>query len=885
MNRITRAALFSSLSAFALSAAPALAQEPQDPPSDAVETTPAVPGSEIIVTGTRRTDRTVADSPVPIDVLSAETLSRSGFTETNKLLNQQVPSFNFPQPSITDGTDVVRPATLRGLSPDQTLVLINGKRRHTTALLNINGSVGRGASAVDINLIPSIALSRVEVLRDGAAAQYGSDAIAGVLNFQLSDRRSGGRVQVNFGTYISNVQGIEEVTGLALGANGQPTTKLDGTYNLATTGKDRHVEDGETVTAAAIFGVPLGAEGHITLSAQYQDRRSTNRTGYDPRRQFNLIGTLIDPRELTFNRLSHRYGDPDTRDILLFLNAGLPLGDAVEIYAFGSYGHRDGQSAAFYRLANDARNLPAIYPNGFLPLINTELVDISGTVGVRGEVAGGFRYDLSGGHAENDFDFLISNTLNRSLGTASGTRFDSGGLRYGQTIVNLDVSRDIGLGFAKSATLSGGLEYRRETFRIRPGEPDSYRGGTAGGASGAQGFPGFAPVIGGQQVDQERSRNNKSAYAELDVDLTEMFNIQIAGRYEDYSDFGSDFNGKVAGRFEPVEGIAVRGSASTGFRAPSLQQQFFAAQATNNVNGQLLETVTLPVDNPIAIALGATPLAPETSVSYSAGIVFTAVPRLNVTLDVYQVSIDDRIVVTENLSASRDAAGNPTGANPGRAIAEILNNAGFRVTNAARFFVNGLDTRTRGLDLVGTYRMDMGGGQLALTAGYNYNKTKLERILAAPGPLANVPGVVLFGRQERLRLTDGQPRNKINLSLDYERDWLGFNVRTNRYGRVFGAGGELGPAGSGIFNDVMMRPKWITDFELRASAGELVDFALGANNIFDVYPDGIPVGLAGTTTAGANVFFPATSYVTPFSAFSPFGFNGRFVYGRMSIKF
>jgi iron complex outermembrane receptor protein len=886
MIRISRTALLSSLSVLALAAAPAAAQAPQDPPADAVETTPVEAGNEIIVTGTRRTDRTVADSPVPIDVISAETLSQSGFTETNRLLNQQVPSFNFPQPAITDGTDVVRPATLRGLSPDQTLVLINGKRRHTTALLNINGSVGRGSAAVDINLIPSIALSRVEVLRDGAAAQYGSDAIAGVLNFQLSDRRSGGRIQVNFGTYITNVGNVEEVTGLATGANGQPTLAADGTYNLVTTGEDRHVEDGETVTAAAIFGLPLGAEGHVTLSAQYQDRRSTNRTGYDPRRQFNLIGGLVDQREFGFNRLSHRYGDPDTRDINLFLNAGLPIGDAIEAYAFGSYGHRRGQSAAFYRLASDARNVAAIYPNGFLPLINTELEDLAGTVGVRGEIGEGFRWDLSAGHAENDFDFLISNTLNRSFGPASPTRFDSGGLRYGQTIVNLDVSKDLALGFTESTTLSGGLEYRREMFRIRPGEPGSYQGGTFGGASGAQGFPGFAPTIGGQRVDEERSRRNLSAYAELDMDISKQFNIQLAGRYEDYSDFGSDFNGKIATRFEPVEGIAIRGSASTGFRAPSLQQQFFAAQATNNVNGLLLETVTLPVDNPIAIALGATPLEPENSVSYSAGLVFTAVPRLSVTLDVYQVSIDDRIVVTENLSATRNAAGAPTGTNPGLAIATILNNAGFNTTNAARFFVNGLDTRTRGLDLVGTYRMDLGGaGRLSVTAGYNYNKTKLTRILAAPGPLANVPGVVLFGRQEQLRLTQGQPRDKINFSADFERDWFGATVRTNRYGRVLGAGGELGPAGSGIFNDARMSAKWITDFELRAAAGELVEFALGANNVFDVYPDRIGTGLAGVAPNGSNVFFPTASYVTPFSAFSPFGFNGRFVYGRMSIKF
>jgi iron complex outermembrane receptor protein len=877
-----RTSMLSTVAICALASAPAAAQNQQaaaEQPQEEVTD----PESQIIVTGTRRANRTVADSPVPIDVISVETLTQSGYTEVNRLLNQQIPSFNFPQPSITDGTDVVRPATLRGLSPDQTLVLINGRRRHTTALLNINGSVGRGAAAVDINLIPSIALSRVEVLRDGAAAQYGSDAIAGVINFQLSNRRSGGHIQVNYGTYLSSVEGIEEVTGVAVGANGQPTRRADNTFNLNTTGQDREVADGRTVTLAGIFGLPLGPEGHLTLSAQYQYREATNRAGYDPRQQFSLVGGNVDPRELGFNRLAHRYGDPMTRDLNLFVNAGVPISPSIQLYAFGSYGNRDGQSAAFYRLASDARNIQAVYPEGFLPLINTELEDYSGTGGVRGTI-GGLRYDLSGSHARNTFDFEISNTLNRSFGPTSPTRFDSGGLIYSQTMANLELSYDIPTGFVQELTLSGGLEYRSETFQIRPGEPASYQGGTFGGASGAQGFPGFAPVIGGQRVDQERSRHNMSAYAELDADVTDAFNIQLAGRYEDYSDFGSDWNGKIAARFEPVSGIAVRGSVSTGFRAPSLQQQFFAAQATNNVNGQLLETVTLPVDNPIAVALGATPLRPETSVSMSAGLVFTAIPRLSITADVYQVSIDDRIVVTENLSATRNAAGNPSGSNPGLAIATILNNAGFPATNAARFFVNGLDTRTRGFDIVATYRMDVGGGRLALTAGYNWNETRIERILAAPGPLAAVPGVVLFGRQEQLRLTSGQPSNKINLSADYQLDPLGFTVRANRYGEVFAAGGELGPAGSGIFNDLRMSPAWVVDMEVRARVGETFEFAVGANNLLDEYPDLVPMGLAGVSGA-TNVFFPATSYVVPYSQFAPFGFNGRFVYGRMSIRF
>lgn len=656
---MTRALLLSTLSLAAL-AAPAFAQDTATPPTtDDANTT-------IIVTGTRASARTLADSPVPVDVVSAEALTRSGFTETNRLLNEQIPSFNFPQPSITDGTDVIRPATLRGLNPDQTLVLINGKRRHTTALLNINGSVGRGTSAVDINLIPSIALERVEVLRDGAAAQYGSDAIAGVINFQLRDNNDfSGRATVTYGQYETRVKGIQEVTGLQLGANGQPATAPDGTYLVNTTGKDRRASDGETLTIAGTVGLPSGDDGYVNVSFEVQDRNPTNRTGYDRRRQFNLVGTNVDPRELTFNRLSHRYGDAKTEDLKLFLNSSTgKLGDSgFELYSFGSYNFRDGESAGFYRLANDARNIPAVYPNGFLPLITTETNDYAGTVGIKGE-AGGFTIDLSGGFARNAIQFNIENTLNASLGASSQRAFDAGELTYSQKIANLDVAREFEFGGFDKLTIAGGLEYREERFQIVPGEVNSYRNGgvtvgantgngsTAPAAPGAQVFSGFQPVIGGQRVDRANKRHNFSAYAEIDGEVSDRLGFQVAGRYEDYSDFGSDWNGKAALRFEPVEGIALRGSVSTGFRAPSLQQQFYAAAATNNVNGVLLDTVTLPVSNPVAIALGARPLRPETSVSYAAGVVFTAIPRLNVTVDLYQIDIDDRIVVTDNLTST-----------------------------------------------------------------------------------------------------------------------------------------------------------------------------------------------------------------------------------------
>ena len=892
---ILRAALCTT--AIAAVTSGAFAQEPAPAtPAPVVADTAVAAGDTIIVTGTRQRNRTVTNSTVPIDVIGAEALQNSGFTETNRVLAQLVPSFNFPQPSITDGTDVIRPATLRGLGPDQTLVLINGKRRHTTALLNVNGSVGRGTAAVDINLIPMAALERVEVLRDGAAAQYGSDAIAGVINFQLSQRREGARFSATYGGYVTDVDGIRQVTGVAQSAPGVPLLAPDGTLLLTDNGRDRRARDGGVLTLTSNIGLPLADTGFLNLTAEYRDRGDTNRTGYDPRRQFGAAGAF-DPREFGFDRVSHRYGDAATKDYNIFVNAGMPLADDISVYLFGSYGHRNGNSAGFYRLSNDARNVLSIYPDGFLPQINTRLRDYSVTAGVKGEI-GTVAIDMSAAYAHNSFDFDIGNTLNASLGATSPTQFDAGGLRYGQFTANLDLSRDFEIGFLKSFSLAGGLEYRNEEYSIRAGEPDSFRAGPAlvgannpssnpagfgaGAAPGAQVFPGFQPVIGGQQVTgRSRQRHNFSAYAEANADVSDRFTLQVAGRYEGYSDFGSTINGKVSARYEPTPGYALRGSVSTGFRAPSLQQQFFAAAATNNVNGTLVDAVTLPVDNPVARALGSKPLQAETSFSYSGGVAINPVPALSLTVDYYRIAIDDRIVLTENLAATRDALGNPSGAptSTGFNIARILNNAGFRTISAARFFINGIDTVTQGIDAVATWRLDLGAyGKLRTTAGFNYNRNRITGRNAAPGAIGQVPGIVLFGRQESLRIEQGQPLTKINLGVDYDHDIIGLTARGNRYGKVVDGGTEA-------FNDIVLGAKWVIDLEARIKPAANLELAVGANNVFDTYPDRTPTGRAVDPATGLGRNYAQTRYVTPYSSFSPFGFNGRFLYGRMTVSF
>ena len=612
-------------------------------------------GDVLIVTGTRRSNRTVSESPVPIDVIPAEQLRQSGLTETARLLRDLVPSLNFPQPSITDGTDAIRPATLRGLGPDQTLVLINGKRRHVAALLNLNGSVGRGSTAVDINQIPASSIGRVEVLRDGAAAQYGSDAIAGVINFQLNDAREGGRFFVNYGGFNTRIAGVQEVTGVNGTAGQVPTLTADGVLQLNTTGRDLKATDGEVLAVSGNIGLPLGPEGFLNITAEYRDRNDTNRTGYDPRRNYSQSGAL-DARELTLDRRYHRYGDPATEDLNIVVNMGMPLDENVEFYAFGTYGTREAESAGFYRRAADNRNVTAIFPDGFLPLINTDTTDFAIVGGLEGDF-GGWMWDLSMSYGENETEFRVTNSLNASLGAASQTEFDAGTISYSQLMSNLGITRELEVSGIEQMTLSFGAEWRREEYQLGAGELNSYvagpvrvgannpfitgAGATAFAAPGSQVFPGFQPVIGGVNVTRPNSRENVSLYAELDTDISDGFNVQLAGRFEDYSDFGSTLNGKLATRLELVDGFALRGALSTGFRAPSLQQQFFAAAATNNIGGVLVDAVTLPVNNPVAVALGATPLKAEKSFSWSAGAVFDKVDGLNVTFDYYQIDIDD----------------------------------------------------------------------------------------------------------------------------------------------------------------------------------------------------------------------------------------------------
>jgi len=825
-GNLLRLAIAATLGSCAAQLAFAQDQAATPPPDDEV--------SEVVVTGTRVATRTRLDSLAPIDVLPAAVLEKQGSTELAEALSTVAPSLDFPRPSITDGTDHIRPATLRGLAPDQTLVLVNSKRRHQSALVNVNGSVGRGSAAVDLNAIPLAAIESVEVLRDGASAQYGSDAIAGVINLRLRDAREGGDASITYGQYDTEVE---------------------------TERGKRHADDGATMTASGWVGLPLGEEGFLTLSAEYRDRDPTSRGDFDNR----VPGSPV----------TSRYGDSDVRDITGYVNAGIPLEGDWNIYGWAGYQNREGDSAAFPRIFNDARNVPAIYPNGFLPLITTDIDDVAVGWGVRGKL-GEWDADISLVYGLNDVHYGVEDSLNTSFGAASQTSFDAGSMEYDQFVFNAGVVRGFEVGnLPEPLNLALGVEARRENYSIEAGEPASYELGPVPGApAGAQGFPGFQP---GNEVDEDRTAY--SAYIDLEARLTKQFLASVAVRGEHYSDFGSAVTGKLAARFDFTDSFALRGNVSTGFRAPGLQQEFFTSTATNFINGIPVEVGTFPATSDVAITLGAQPLDAEESVNYSLGTVLRF-GGFEATIDAYRIDIDDRIVLSENLNTAQVAA----------LIAPI---------GAARFFINGVETKTEGIDVVAKYVLATEGlGRFDFVAAGNWNDTEVEKV-PTTNVISNIcngqpPGCtppVLFDRVNTLAFEEGTPDSKISLGIDWGLlaggvNW-GVNLKGTRYGNVVEPGvpspAEIN-AGIPDARDLHIEPDWVIDLEL---SSQLLDdklrLALGADNLFDQYPNRVPNARALPNPPGGTVNLNTTNALG-YSRYSPYGFSGRFLYARMSYR-
>ncbi|MFI5336200.1 MAG: TonB-dependent receptor plug domain-containing protein [Opitutales bacterium] len=851
---------------------------------------------EFVTTGTRFSDRTVTDSPVPIDVIRGSELTQGGYIETSSMIQAQVPSFNFPRPSLTDGTDSIRPATLRGLSPDQVLVLINGKRRHTSSLVNLNGSIGRGSVSTDFNAIPAEAIGRIEVLRDGASAQYGSDAIAGVINVILRKDKGWG-------------------VDLAWGQ-----TK---------------VGDGRDLKFDAYNGTELGDKGSIFTNVWVRDHSPTNRSVADTRQMYfgtvnstgkpNTIsgvfgsgltptagnGTTtpgtpsttftLSPSEQTINRIDHRFGDPLSREKGLWVNGDYPLSDSLDLYFFGGDSERRANSAGFFRRPGDDRTIRAIFPNGFLPVIQTKVDDVSFGGGLSGHTPG-WTWDVSTVYGTNGLDYRTANSINDTLGTASPTSFYDGRLQFDQLTSNLDLTTERNVfNLTRPLQIAFGAEHRYEQYTIKAGEPGSYdnggvlildgpNAGTIGGSTpGAQVFPGFKPGDAGQH-----HREARALYVDFEQDFTDRATVSIAGRYEDYSDFGSNTTGKISGRVKLTDSLAVRASASTGFRAPHLAQEWFSSTATNFINGIPYDILTFPVSSPGAVALGATPLKPEKSTSESGGFVWTPADNFNVTLDCYNIVIKDRIVLSSNFT--------------GAAIVNLLAAKGITGIGGGRYFTNAVDTTTDGADLSARYVWKTRDtGKLTFTAGANVNTTKADNIKQAPAALAAITTTPLLDLTSQTLLLKSQPKNNLNLAVNWEVGQWSFLLRDVRYGAVSavafssatpaevaaltpGYDVSLAPAvpgsvGGTTANQQIIQTfgaKWLTDLDISYHYSKHITVSVGANNLFDVYPDQnirsvVVNGQAFNGSDNAGTF--------PYSSVSPFGFNGAFYYAKFSLKY
>lgn len=752
----------------------------------------------IVVTGTYAKNRRTIDTESPVDIIGARELQASGSTELATVLGRVLPSLNFPRPSGADASDAVRPAQLRGLSPDQVLVLVNGKRRHASSVVNVNGTQGRGSAPVDLNAIPLSAIDHIEVLRDGAAAQYGSDAIAGVINIILKKGASGGDAEIGFGEYQER--------------------------------------DGKQVSVRGSTGFNLGDDGWVRIAIDAADRDPTNRAGADFR----------NPAEPRYGRVNQRFGDPDTKPRVLFVNGQYRVNDDIDWYAFANYGQRETSAAATWRTAlNGTAQRTPLFPEGFLPLENSKSTDTALVTGLRGE-ASGWRWDLSANYGSNEFKLDLDNTVNQDLGANSPTHFYAGKLKNTQALLNLDIAREFPVdAFSGPLTVALGAEYRHEQYEIGAGDAASYTG------SGAQGFSGFRPVNAGSN-----SRHNQSIYANFEAEITRQFSASAAVRHERYSDFGNTTSAKGSTRYAFNDAVSLRATASSGFRAPSLAQQFYTITTTNFsvVNGvnTPIETGTFAVGSAAASALGATPLKAEKARNYSLGIQLQPTRNWTASIDAYRIDIDDRVALSANMTLNT-------------ALRNTLASQGILV-GAGRYFTNAIDTRTKGVDVLSTYRWETRhAGRFDFTAAYNHNETSLQHVNANPAILT-ANGLTLIDRQTINRITVGSPKDKFSLATDWSVANWGARAVVTRYGSF------TVPQNSATL-DQTYDPQWVLDLSASVKLGKNWRLTVGVDNATDRYPDQV------TSAGNLN-----TNGIYPYSGWAPNGFNGRYYYAKAGFS-
>ena len=755
-------------------------------PAFAQEATEATNLDTVIVTGTRAVDRTVLESTSPIDVLTAEDIRKAGVLngELGSALQSLLPSFNFPRQSNSGGADHVRAAQLRGLSPNQILVLVNGKRRHTSALVNTDSKIGKGTTPVDFNAIPVSAIKRIEVLRDGAGAQYGSDAVAGVINVILNDAPEGGSYEASFGVHHTDVEPI-----------------------------DQTVTDGQTSFASAQVGSGIGDGGFFRVGVELKNREATNRAGFD---QIPFFEEQTPDNLALAGQRNYALGDGESRSLNAWLNTVVPVSENAEFYAFGTYHQSDTRGANYFRYPDGVANWKEVYPDGYRPVSIGENIDVSAVGGVRGQW-GDWDFDASLNYGRNAFTYRLENSLNASLGPGSPTSFKTGDYEFQQTLANFDVSRGFDAGDNRH-TFATGVELRREEYDTGAGDPASYAAGPyTDRPTGSQAGGGLTP-----QDVAHLSRDVSSAYASLSSQFGEKFSTDIAARYEHYDDFGGELTGKLAARYEFAPAFALRGSVSNNFRAPSLSQIGYEATSTGyDASGQLLQGRLLSVNNPIAQALGARPLEPEKSVNFSLGFTSRFGDHFDVSLDVFRIDIDDRVALTERIS--------------GDALTEFVEDEfGVPGVQSVNFFINAADTRTEGAELVANWRQALGSGQLLLSGTYSYAKTEIKRITATPAELTALdPDYVLFGIEESNTLTDAAPRTRALLSANWASDQWNLLTRVSRHGsatRIFNFGGGFEPRQT-------YGAEWQLDAEVEYRITPKWSVALGGQNLTDEYPD------------------------------------------------
>ncbi|MCC3217439.1 TonB-dependent receptor [Chryseobacterium sp. X308] len=907
-----------------------------------------------ITVGSRNKSRVATDTPVPVDVINIGSQSvLSPQTDLNQILNYAAPSFTSNSTTVADGTDHVDPAQLRGLGPDQVLVLLNGKRRHTSSLVNINGSPGRGSVGTDLNAIPAFAIERLEVLRDGASAQYGSDAIAGVINVIMkkntnaftaaimgggfnskgANDHTGGwdgekyQLDLNYGTKIGN-NGFVNFTASLLNRNdtGRARSAAGDIFNAYNAIEQRALEKG--VNISALFGNINNTPNtqqiidyihqyapHVNYftAAQQADIQSANTiTALQNLLKGDVTENELAYRGLTRDDFNMRVGQSRLGSGQFFMNSEFDLSSTIRGYAFGGISYRAGNAAGFYRRPNQNRTSTSIYPNGFLPEIASDVIDLSFAAGFKGKL-GNINYDISNTYGSNTFDYTIKNTANASMLYPGKREFNAGGLGFSQNTINADF--DTKLDWLKGFNIAFGGEMRFEKYKIENGEEASWAlydiNGNRGSAikptdffgnirpGGAQVFPGFRP-----ENALNKGRHSVAAYVDTELDVTDKWLLSAALRYENYSDFGSTFNYKLATRYKLTDHINLRAAHSTGFRAPSLQQIYFNATATQFVGGTAYEVGTFSNDSDVARILGIPQLKQEESVSYSAG--FTAkIPQANLTftVDGYYIKIKNRVVLTDQFSR-------PSGTYPvGSDLAKLQTAFDKANANAATFFANAIDTQTKGVEGVISHKARLSQA-VALNSDFAVTVSKTNRIGDIHGSdiLVNAGQINrYYSESSRVYLEEAIPRFKASLNNALEINKFSVLLRNVYFGKVTDPN-TMDANGDGIVSGEIINgqavatehPVWggkiITDLSVGYNFNKNFKLTIGANNLFDIYPDknyGPATLKTPSLDASGNLVYVNTSTIDLSNQnqfvysrnVSQFGMNGRFLFARVNLTF